>query len=261
MTALAVLLAGAAAILAMPLDGNRSLAVLRPGDPVNPTRRTKVLVALGALAVLLAFAQGTWLALGLIVLATSLGVLRLMRSARARRVADSREELVLEVCELLVGELRAGQPPVTALGSCTEIWPEFAPVPTAARLGADVPNAIRRVGDLPGAHGLQGLAAAWQVSQGSGAGLAVALSHVAVSARESQSTRRLVAAELASAQATARLVAGLPLLTLLLGSGIGGDPWQFLLTTPIGLACLATGLTLALAGLAWIDRIAAAVLR
>ena len=51
-------------------------------------------------------------------------------------------------------------------------------------------------------------------------------------------------------------VALLPLAVLLMGSGAGSDPWGFLLTTPIGLACLAAGLALIALGLWWIERLA-----
>jgi len=48
-------------------------------------------------------------------------------------------------------------------------------------------------------------------------------------------------------------------VALVMGSGIGGEPWQFLLATPAGLTCLACGLVLMFIGLTWIDRIASAV--
>lgn len=215
-----------------------------------------VWLAVGAAAgALLVVAEGTALALGLILLGAATATWRLARSASARKVADARADRVVELCEALAGELRAGQPPVRALRHGVEVWAELEPAATAADLGADVPGALRRLGGLAGASGMQEVAAAWQVSEGSGATLSLALSRVADSARDRRAAQRLVASELASAQATARLVAALPVLVLVLGSGVGGDPWGFLLRTPVGLGALAGGLVMAFAGLAWIGRI------
>lgn len=265
MASAAVLCAAASVALLFP--GLTSAASLGRHDPmrtVPPTgawpRRAVLLVVVAAVA-LLTIAEGSVLALGLILVAAAAGTLRLLAGGRRRTLAEAREGRVLEVCEVLVGELRSGQPPVTAIEHCVEVWPDFEPVASAARLGADVPTALRRLARTPGAAGLREVAGAWTVSAGAGAGLSVALGQVATSAREAQGTRRLITSELASAQATARLVAVLPVVTLVMGSGVGGDPWGFLLRTPPGLCCLAVGLVLAFAGLTWIDRIAVAVLR
>jgi tight adherence protein B len=82
---------------------------------------------------------------------------------------------------------------------------------------------------------------------------------VVASARARQLAGHLVRGELSSARATARVVALLPVGTLAMSAGIGGDPWSFLFRHPAGVACLAAGVGLVFAGLAWIDRMAATV--
>lgn len=184
----------------------------------------------------------------------------LRRRSTARRVRATRGAAVLELCEDLAGDLAAGAAPGVALERAARRWPEFAAPATAHRLGASVPSAWRALGAQPGAADLHVVAAAWQVAERTGAGLAEALAGVATGIREQQRTRRLVASELASARATARLMAALPLLTLAVGSG-AGDPVGFLLGTPVGLGCAAAGVTLALAGVGWIEAIAAGLER
>jgi tight adherence protein B len=204
---------------------------------------------------------GRRLALALILMGAAGATTLLVRRARRARAADLRRAQVVEVCEALVGELRAGQPFVAALQHCRETWPDLEPVVAAARLDADVPAALRRQAERPGAEGLREVASAWQVSRRTGSGLAAALGQVADTARARQGTQALVRGELASAQATARLVALLPIASLAMSAGVGGDPWQFLLGTPAGLVCLGLGCAFGFTGLLWIDHIAARVLR
>jgi tight adherence protein B len=215
----------------------------------------------GLLAAVVVWADGRRVFLGLISGAAVGAGATLLRRARDAKAAEGRQQTVVEVCEALAGELRAGQPPVRSLEHVADQWRSFEPVAAAARLGADVPTALRTLAERPGSAGLREVASAWQVSERAGAALASALGEVAASARSRQATRRLVRSELASAQATARLVVLLPVAALAMGHGIGADPLGFLLHTVPGLCCLAGGVALAAAGLFWIDHIATAVLR
>jgi tight adherence protein B len=210
------------------------------------------------LAVLAAglFATPRQVVLVLILGGAGWGGAALLRRRRAVRAAELTSARLLEACEQLTGELVAGQPPGAALEHCAAHWSLVAPVAEAFRVGADVPGAWRASSRHPGAGDLRLVAAAWQVSHRTGSGLAGALEHVTADLRSQRATQRVVAGELASARATARLVAVLPFLALTVGAGAGGDPWGFLLGHPVGLASLGLGLAFALAGLAWIEALA-----
>jgi tight adherence protein B len=260
MIAAAALVTGALVWLLLPV-GDRHLAA-RSGrkSALRPGRASIVLLAgLATSAVVLL--DGTRLMLAIVLLGSAAAAWRSVRRARAAKSAERRRGLVVDVCESLVGELRAGGPPTASLEHCLVVWDELEPVVAAAQLGADVPSALRRLARTPGAEGVEEIASAWQVSQRTGAGLAASLAQVAATARARQATRRLVQGELASAQATARLVAVLPVAALVMSAGIGARPWHFLLGTSVGVACLGLGVAFAFAGLAWIDRIALSVLQ
>lgn len=180
-----------------------------------------------------------------------------LRARRVRnRAAVEAAGRVLETCDALAAELAAGLPPGRALRRAATAWPDLRPVADTHDLGGDVPSALRALASAPGARDLRLLAAAWTVAHRTGHGLADAVSACAESLRAAAATRRVVEGELASARATARLVAALPVLALLMGNGAGSDPLGFLLGHPVGLASLAGGLAFGLAGLWWIEKIA-----
>jgi tight adherence protein B len=181
-----------------------------------------------------------------------------MAAARARRRTAERLRSVevAEACLALVGELRTGQPPTQALTAVARAFPTLlGPAAARSRLGGDVPGALRAAAsDRPGAGALTAVAAAWSVCDRTGAGLADVLASVAGSLRADEAVRREATGQLSSVRATTRLLAVLPVVTLLAASGGGGRPLAFLLGHPVGAACLTAGGSLTVIGLVWVER-------
>ena len=241
-------------VLAVGLAGAAGWLAVRPPVRVRGGRVHAGWLVLAPATAVLALPAAP-LALSLIVAGAGAGVLALWRGQRRRaRIAATRDQ-VAEACAALAGELASGAAPAAALARATEIAPVLAVSAEAFALGADVARTLRRGAATPGAESLTLLAAGWTVAHRTGAGLADAVGSVADLLRAERDTGRIVEGELASARATARLVALLPVAALAMGSGAGGDPVGFLLGTPLGLACLAGGLALALLGLWWIEKL------
>lgn len=257
-SALLVVLAIGLVTSGVPITG------LDPGPrrrSANSPRVVIGLVVVGCCAVLMTEVRGTHLVLGLIVLASSGDVLRRTRRRQLRRDRMRRRAQVLAVCEAVAADVRAGVPPSAALQDAAVTWPIIGTAARAARFGADVPDALRGLAAVPGAERMSVVAAAWEVAHRTGSGLAGALDLAARTIRDEQTVVDVVATEISSARATALLLALLPIGVLALGQGIGGNPWEFLLATPFGLGCLATGLGLAHVGLAWLDAITDSIVR
>ena len=251
---------GVAPLVAAVLTGLAALLLVRvpPARPVGRRWPAASVATAGGVAAV-AVVRPDRLVPALLLVGAATGALALRGRRRAAVRARDRAARVQEACEVMAGELAAGLPPGKALAAAATVCPELAGVCAAHRLGGSVPDSLRQVAVERGAGDLALVAAAWQVAHRSGAGLAEALGGVATALRERQSLRRLVASELSSARATARLMVALPVLTLLMGSGIGGDPVGFLTGSPGGWACLAGGLVLGLTGLGWIEAIAGVV--
>lgn len=212
-------------------------------------------VAVGAVIALL----GTSL-LPLVAGAVGVPVLRRVRRTReAGQAREARGEGVIALCGALAGEVRAGRQPGEALLRAARdsggLGEAQAAVLAAARFGGDVPGALADAARQPGADGLSGLAACWRVAVDRGAGLAAGLDRLEAALRAECDQRADLEAQLAGARSTAFLLAGLPVLGLLLGTALGARPLHVLLHTGAGLACLVVGGVLEGAGLWWALRI------
>ncbi|MFL9654826.1 type II secretion system F family protein [Streptomyces sp. PB17] len=192
--------------------------------------------------------------------AAGVPVLRRVRLAgRERRARERRQDAVIALCGTLAGEVRAGRQPGEALLYAAHdsggLGDAQATVLAAARFGGDVPGTLAAAAGQPGSEGLRGLAACWRVAVDHGAGLAAGLDRLEGALRAERDQRADLRAQLAGARATAVMLAGLPVLGLLLGVALGSDPLHVLLHTGAGLGCLLAGGVLESLGVWWVARI------
>jgi tight adherence protein B len=192
--------------------------------------------------------------------AAAVPVLRRVRRASAEnRACQRRGDAVVALCSAVAGEVRAGRQPGEALSRAARdsggLGDAEAVVLAAARFGGDVPGALADAARQPGADGLLGLAACWRVAVDRGAGLAAGLDRLEGALRAERDQRADLRAQLAGARSTAVMLAGLPVLGLLLGTALGADPLHVVLHSTAGLGCLFVGAVLEGAGLWWALRI------
>lgn len=257
---LAIVLGGLAAVV---WTGRPSLLEARLGRParrraVGPNSLSPRVILFGAAVAAgaggLALAGPAGLVGGLLAVPLGRSLLRRRRQRQDRR---RRESEVVEGCVALAGELASGVPPGHALSAVATEWPDlFGPAAGRAALGGDPAAAFRATGALAGAGALRAVAAAWEVSERTGAALSSVLVAVADSVRAEATVRREADTQLASVRATARLMACLPVATLLLFSAGDADAAGFLTGTPYGLACLILAALFVAMGLFWVDRAA-----
>ncbi|MGI8888254.1 MAG: type II secretion system F family protein [Nocardioidaceae bacterium] len=246
------------------LPGNPMARLSSTEDAAGFSRYTRSGVSLTVIGV---GSIGGWWALGggFGVAGLSLGglicaalVRRLVAEGRAQRVRRLRQLAVVEMCDGLAAEMQGGLPASDALVRACTSWPEWSPLASASSLGGDVVETLRRLAEQPGAEGLRAVAAAWEVAGTSGAALAEVLDRVADGLRNDEEARSEVIAALGPPRATAKMLAVLPVFGLALGVSMGARPLDFLLRSGVGLLCLAGGVSLALIGVYWVERLAQA---
>lgn len=179
---------------------------------------------------------------------------------RAGRTGEHLEALT-EGLGALSAELRSGR----SLAAATD-----AAVAAAGdeECGRSLARAVRaptgrppEIGPTEVTAALRRISAAVLLSTRTGCSLAGVLSAVEDDLR----ARRRHSADLRTAAAgpgaSAMVLAGLPVLGLAMGSGVGADPWRVLTTTAPGQLLLVAGVALELAGLAWSRRLIQRVVR
>lgn len=181
-------------------------------------------------------------------------VLAAWRSRRELRAAAAQ---LGELLSALAAELGAGQPTDAALRSALDpLHPALCPrARAAAHLGVGIPGALRADAMAAGMGELRALAACWEVAAHSGAGLAGAVSRLAETGRGTRRAREQLRAEVAAVQATARILAFLPVFGLVMGQWLGADSVGWLLGSWPGRLTALAGLTLQGLGLLWLARI------
>lgn len=187
-------------------------------------------------------------------------------AARRHRTEEGRLSGLGEGFGALAAELRSGRPleaattaAVAACGS-VEIGPALARalgVPEA-RFG---PRSRTSGADDPVSAALDRLSAAVLLSRRTGCSLADVVAAVDDDLRARRRQRQELRSATAAPRASAMLLAGLPILGLAMGSGIGADPWRVLTATGTGQLLLVAGASFELAGLAWSRRLVQRVLQ
>jgi tight adherence protein B len=212
-------------------------------------------VVMGAVTGLLTAGPGGALAGAL--LAVTVARARADRATRTAATTGATE--LADALQRITDELRAGSHPAVALAGVTADGPVAArlltPAATAARLGDDVPAALRRGQDSGPAAELGRVAAAWSLAEQHGVPLAEVLVGVHDDIRWRVRFEAGVKALLAGPRATAGVLTALPGLGVGLGQLLGADPIGILRGGPLGQVLLVVGLGLVATGRAWTEQI------
>ena len=253
----AAALALAAAVLIVPASSRRRARALMLVTQCRRELRLTPLALITAAAVPWLMPWTAVLSLGLLV-ATLLARRRLSTRRRAGTQAASALRGALDV---LVAELRVGAHPVAAITvaareSHGRIAGALSSVAARAVLGADVVAGLRAEAQRSTSPGhWERLAVCWHLAQTHGLAIATLMQAAQRDIAERERFRGRVAAGMAGARATAAILAGLPVLGVLLGQSIGAEPVQFLLSGGPGGWLLVMGCAFICCGLLWSDRI------
>jgi tight adherence protein B len=163
-------------------------------------------------------------------------------------------QAVAEGLGVLAAELRAGRSVAESADAAVAGCPDpLAGAALGAVLRSGVPPATGSPDDVE--RVLTRVAAAVRLSSRTGCSLAGVATAVEDDLRARARAETELRAAVAGPRASAGVLAGLPLVGLLMGSGVGADPWRVLTTTGTGTVLLVAGVALELAGVAWSARL------
>ncbi|SDH23527.1 tight adherence protein B [Lentzea fradiae] len=227
---------------------------LRPKDKREVVVPQLVWVGLAAVLLYLAADVGGLIA-GVVLGAVIYRGVRRSRRAKELRAAT---EGLSDGLGGVVDELRAGAHPAAAAEGAAQDAPKPASdvlraVAATARMGGDVERTLR---DLKQPLlDTDRLARAWHVSAKHGVALADVLDATRRDLDEQSAFARQVNARMAGPRASAAVLAGLPVLGLLLGELSGARPLHVLTGTAAGQGLLVLGAVFLAVGLWWTRRI------
>ncbi|MFW0793627.1 type II secretion system F family protein [Gordonia sp. CPCC 205515] len=196
-------------------------------------------------------------------ISAGIGIALLLRR-RNRRLAERRHgyetDALLTGLSVMIAELSVGAPPVRACaaaateinqagGETPAVAVYFAAMAARAELGGRI-----RVDD-DGSPEQSRVAAAWQIAERHGLPLVDLLESVRTDLLARRQFADRTRAALAGPRATATVLAGLPVLGVLLGHLMGAHPIGVLLGTGWGGVLLVVGTSLAAVGLVWSESI------
>jgi tight adherence protein B len=222
-----------------------------------PVHRTAALGA-AATAVVLGIASTPLVAA--LAAGAVLGAGRAWERRRARAVDERRLRGLADALAGFAAELRAGRTVDEAALAAGRACPDDG---TAAALvrALRAPDAVPALGDGAWADAVTRIAAGTRLSARTGCSLAAVACAVEDDLRARVRQQHDLRTAVAAPQASAALLASLPLLALAMGSGIGADPWHVLVGTPLGNLLLVLGAGLEAAGLTWSSRLVRRALR
>lgn len=232
-----------------------------------PSRSWRVIAVAGSVAVLPAV---LWVGPGAVLAAGCAAAAVLVQVRARRRVRRGVAALagLAEALRAMAGDLRSGAHPATAAESAAhdappDIAPVFGAIAASVRLGGNPDAGLAGVpsgtGSLP-VGVLERVTTAWSLARRHG----LALADIVAAVHRDVATRARLAgtldARMAGPRASALILAGLPVLGVLLGEAMGAAPLAVLFTTAPGQVLLAVGSGLLLGGVAWTSAITGRVL-